>query len=67
MHHAQLSPQNTLEQQLQPDVMAAIAGDMQAFGRLIQRCQNSVSSIALAIVQVLETFFCFSIVRDGFD
>ncbi|WP_445425348.1 RNA polymerase sigma factor [Alishewanella sp. HL-SH06] len=54
MHHAQLSPQNTLEQQLQPDVMAAIAGDMQAFGRLIQRCQNSVSSIALAIVKDLD-------------
>lgn len=44
----------TLEQQLQPDVTAAIAGDMQAFGRLIQRCQNSVSSIALAIVKDLD-------------
>lgn len=44
----------TLEQQLQPDVTAAIAGDMQAFGRLIQRCQNSISSIALAIVKDLD-------------
>ncbi|CAM5217639.1 RNA polymerase sigma factor [Alishewanella longhuensis] len=43
-----------LEQQLQPDVTAAIAGDKQAFGRLIRRCQNSVSSIALAIVKDLD-------------
>lgn len=44
----------TIEQQLQPDVTAAIAGDMQAFTRLIRRCQNSVSSIALAIVKDLD-------------
>ncbi len=44
----------SIEQQLQPDVTAAIAGDMQAFDRLIRRCQNSVSSIALAIVKDLD-------------
>lgn len=44
----------SLEQQLQPDVTAAIAGDMQAFSRLVQRCQNGISSIALAIVKDLD-------------
>lgn len=44
----------TIAQQIQPDVSAAMAGDMQAFSRLIRRCQNSVSSIALAIVKDLD-------------
>ena len=44
----------SIEQQLQPDVSAAIAGDMQAFSRLVQRCQNGISSIALAIVKDLD-------------
>lgn len=44
----------SIEQQLQPDVTAAIAGDMQAFSRLVQRCQNGISSIALAIVKDLD-------------
>lgn len=50
----QLTAQLSIEQQLLPDVNAAIAGDMPAFGRLIKRCQNSVSSIALAIVKDLD-------------
>ncbi|MCT6699982.1 RNA polymerase sigma factor [Rheinheimera sp. 4Y26] len=44
----------TIEQQLQPDVQAAMAGDLQAFSRLVQRCQNGISSIALAIVKDLD-------------
>lgn len=44
----------SIEQQLQPDVTAAIASDMQAFSRLVQRCQNGISSIALAIVKDLD-------------
>jgi hypothetical protein len=44
----------SIEQQLQPDVTAAITGDMQAFSRLVQRCQNGISSIALAIVKDLD-------------
>ncbi|MFN4056265.1 MAG: RNA polymerase sigma factor [Alishewanella aestuarii] len=44
----------SIEQQLQPDVSSAIAGDMQAFSRLVRRCQNGISSIALAIVKDLD-------------
>ncbi len=42
------------EQQLIPDVEAACRGDIKAFERLIERCQRSVSSIALAIVKDLD-------------
>jgi RNA polymerase sigma factor (sigma-70 family) len=42
------------EQQLIPDVSAAQQGDVSAFGRLVARCQRSVSSIALAIVKDLD-------------
>lgn len=42
------------EQQLLPDVSAAQQGDINAFGRLVARCQRSVSSIALAIVKDLD-------------
>lgn len=42
------------EQQLLPDVSAAQQGDISAFGRLVARCQRSVSSIALAIVKDLD-------------
>lgn len=42
------------EQQLLPDVSAAQQGDVSAFGRLVARCQRSVSSIALAIVKDLD-------------
>lgn len=41
----------TLEQLWQDDVVAAQAGDVQAFSRLVQRSQATVSSIALAIVK----------------
>lgn len=50
----QLTAALSIEQQLLPDVTAAMAGDMPAFTRLIKRCQNSVSSIALAIVNDLD-------------
>ncbi|WP_337841176.1 sigma-70 family RNA polymerase sigma factor [Rheinheimera sp.] len=43
-----------LEQRLLPDVLAATAGDMQAFSRLMQQSQRTVSSIALAIVKDLD-------------
>lgn len=42
------------EQQLIPDVSAAQQGDVSAFGRLVARCQRSVSSIALSIVKDLD-------------
>ncbi len=42
------------EQQLLPDVSAAQQGDVSAFGRLVARCQRSVSSIALSIVKDLD-------------
>lgn len=42
------------EQQLLPDVEAASKGDTQAYIRLINRCRNSVCSIALAIVKDLD-------------
>lgn len=43
-----------IEQQLIPDVAAAQSGDINAFERLVLRCQRSVSSIALAIVKDLD-------------
>ena len=43
-----------IEQQLIPDVAAAQTGDINAFERLVLRCQRSVSSIALAIVKDLD-------------
>jgi len=42
------------EQQLIPDINAAQLGDINAFERLVSRCQRSVSSIALAIVKDLD-------------
>ncbi|KKO47249.1 RNA polymerase sigma-70 factor [Arsukibacterium ikkense] len=42
------------EQQLLPDVTAAQQGDINAFSRLVTRCQRSISSIALAIVKDLD-------------
>ena len=44
----------TTEQLLVPDVAAAQNGDINAFSRLVSRCQRSVSSIALAIVKDLD-------------
>lgn len=46
--------QNSIELQLMPDVMAAQQGDMAAYQRLITRCRQMVSSIALAIVKDLD-------------
>lgn len=43
-----------VEQQLLPDVMAATAGDRNAFERLISRCRHTVTGIALAIVKDLD-------------
>ena len=45
---------STLEQQWIPDVTAASNGDVNAYERLVRACQNSVSSIALAIVKDLD-------------
>lgn len=42
------------EQLLVPDVQAASLGDINAFERLIKRCQCSVNSIALSIVKDLD-------------
>ena len=42
------------EQQLIPDVTAAQQGNINAFERLVARCQRSVNSIALAIVKDLD-------------
>ncbi|MFC4655964.1 MULTISPECIES: RNA polymerase sigma factor [Rheinheimera] len=44
----------TQEQRLLPDVLAAGQGDVQAFSRLMQQSQRTVSSIALAIVKDLD-------------
>lgn len=43
-----------LDLQLTPDVLAAQQGDMAAYQRLIARCRQLVSSIALAIVKDLD-------------
>ena len=43
-----------IEQQLIGDVAAAQTGDINAFERLVLRCQRSVSCIALAIVKDLD-------------
>lgn len=42
------------EQLLVPDVQAASLGDINAFERLITRCQRSITSIALSIVKDLD-------------
>ena len=44
----------TVEQRLLPDVMAATAGDRNAFERLISQCRHTVTGIALAIVKDLD-------------
>lgn len=44
----------TVEQRLLPDVMAATAGDRNAFERLITQCRQTVTGIALAIVKDLD-------------
>jgi len=44
----------TVEQKLLPDVMAATAGDRNAFERLIIQCRHTVTGIALAIVKDLD-------------
>lgn len=44
----------TVEQRLLPDVMAATAGDRNAFERLITQCRHTVTGIALAIVKDLD-------------
>lgn len=43
-----------IEQQLIPDVTKASAGDLASFERLIQRCRQTVTGIALAIVKDLD-------------
>jgi RNA polymerase sigma factor (sigma-70 family) len=43
-----------IEQQLIPDVTKASAGDIPSFERLIQRCRQTVTGIALAIVKDLD-------------
>jgi RNA polymerase sigma factor (sigma-70 family) len=43
-----------IEQQLVPDVTKASAGDLASFERLIQRCRQTVTGIALAIVKDLD-------------
>lgn len=45
---------HSIELQLMPDVLAAQQGDMAAYKRLINRCRQMVSSIALAIVKDLD-------------
>lgn len=45
---------NSIALQLVPDVLAARGGDLQAYGRLISRCRQLVSSIALAISRDLD-------------
>lgn len=45
---------HSIELQLMPDVLAAQQGDMAAYQRLINRCRQMVSSIALAIVKDLD-------------
>ncbi|WP_348730178.1 sigma-70 family RNA polymerase sigma factor [Rheinheimera texasensis] len=45
---------HSIELQLMPDVLAAQQGDMAAYQRLIKRCAQMVSSIALAIVKDLD-------------
>jgi RNA polymerase sigma factor (sigma-70 family) len=43
-----------IEQQMVPDVTQACAGDIASFERLIQRCRQTVTGIALAIVKDLD-------------
>jgi RNA polymerase sigma factor (sigma-70 family) len=43
-----------IEQQLIPDITQARAGDIASFERLIQRCRQTVTGIALAIVKDLD-------------
>ncbi len=43
-----------IEQQMVPDVTQACAGDLASFERLIQRCRQTVTGIALAIVKDLD-------------
>lgn len=43
-----------IEQQLIPDVTKASTGDIPAYERLIQRCRQTVTGIALAIVKDLD-------------
>ena len=45
---------HSIELQLMPDVLAAQQGDMAAYQRLVKRCAQMVSSIALAIVKDLD-------------
>lgn len=45
---------HSIELQLMPDVLAAQQGNMAAYQRLISRCRQMVSSIALAIVKDLD-------------
>jgi len=45
---------HSIELQLMPDVLAAQQGDLAAYQRLINRCRQMVSSIALAIVKDLD-------------
>ena len=45
---------HSIELQLMPDVLAAQQGDLAAYQRLISRCRQMVSSIALAIVKDLD-------------
>lgn len=45
-----MSPVDTLDARLEPDVLAARSGDEQAFGRLVDETKSVVSAIALAIV-----------------
>ncbi len=44
----------TIEQHLVPDVLAAKQGSVQAYERLVHRCRQTVSGIALAILRDLD-------------
>ena len=44
----------TIEQHLVPDVLAATQGSVQAYERLVHRCRQTVSGIALAILRDLD-------------
>ena len=45
-----MSPVSTLGTRLETDVLAASAGDTQAFGRLVDQTKSAVTAVALAIV-----------------
>lgn len=48
------SESNQLTKILEPDVLLAQKGNVDAYSRLIKRCQNTVTSIALSIVKNID-------------